>query len=378
MTTLFKTRLLRTVPVIALSLSLFLSGCTNSTKIGEGTQSPIPNTSGESEGQVQNSPPVSPTPTVEPEPTPTIDLESVKPNEAGKIMVVMFHNFVESFTPSKYDDGQYTTTFGEFEKLLGDLYDKGYRLISMSDYLNNNISVPAGCIPMIFTFDDGTSGQFNLVDENGTLAANKKSAVGIMEEFNKKHPDFGLKGTFYVNLGNSTFQGAGTLQQRLKYLVDKGFDIGNHTYTHINLKETKSADKIQEEVGKNQKAISELIPGYKMMTFSLPYGLPSKDLQSHVHKGAYEGVEYEHFAIMEVGWDPALSPVSIKFNPLSTHRVRASGIKPVDADLAWWIKNLSRGEQYVSDGNPNTVTVPKSKEENVDKDKLKDKKLVTY
>jgi len=53
----------------------------------------------------------------------------------------------------------------------------------MSDYLNNNISVPAGCIPIIFTFDDGTSGQFNLVEENGTLKVNKKSAVGIMEEF---------------------------------------------------------------------------------------------------------------------------------------------------------------------------------------------------
>jgi len=102
-----------------------------------------------------------PTPTPTPEPTPTIDLQSVKPNEAGKIMVVMFHNFVESFTPKSYDKGEYTTTFSEFEKLLQDLYDRGYRLISMSDYLNNNISVPAGCIPIIFTFDDGTSGQFN-------------------------------------------------------------------------------------------------------------------------------------------------------------------------------------------------------------------------
>jgi len=45
-----------------------------------------------------------------------------------------------------------------------------------------------------------------------------------MEEFYEKHPDFGLKGTFYVNLGNSTFEGAGTLQQRLQYLVDKGFE----------------------------------------------------------------------------------------------------------------------------------------------------------
>jgi len=44
-----------------------------------------------------------------------------------------------------------------------------------------------------------------------------------------------------------------------------------------------------------------------MTTFSLPYGLPSVEgLHSYVIKGSYEGVEYEHAAIMEVGWDPAI------------------------------------------------------------------------
>ncbi|HOM03286.1 MAG TPA: polysaccharide deacetylase family protein [Acetivibrio sp.] len=377
MTSFFKSRIVKIAPAIALSLSLLLTGC-NSPKLNGDSKSPVPNTTGQDAGLTDNTS-AAPTPTPTLIPTPTIDVQSVKPNEAGKIMVVMFHNFVESFTPTSYDKGEYTTTFSEFEKLLQSLYDDGYRLISMSDYLNNNISVPAGCIPMIFTFDDGTAGQFNLVEENGTLKANKKSAVGIMEEFCEKHPDFGLKGTFYVNLGNSTFQGEGTLQERLKYLIDKGFEIGNHTYTHINLKDTTSAEKIQEGIGKNQKTIAELIPGYKMVTFSLPYGLlPSKDLQNYVIKGSYDGVEYEHAAIMEVGWDPAQSPVSKDFNPLSTHRVRASGINPVEGDLAWWIKNLSREEQYVSDGNPDTVTVPAKNEDKVDKDKLKGKELIVY
>ena len=82
-------------------------------------------------------------------------------------MVVMFHNFVETFTPTKYDK-EYTTTFQAFEELLHN-YDKGYRLISLKDYIGNNISVPAGCIPMVFTFDDGTQGQFNLVEEMENL-----------------------------------------------------------------------------------------------------------------------------------------------------------------------------------------------------------------
>lgn len=369
------TRLFVIASSLAITLSLVLSGCSGSPKV-PGNNNP-PEVSSPAVDSEKTEEPIN-TPEPSPTPVPSIDLEAVKPNEVGKIMVVMFHNFVESFTPTKYDNGEYTTTFSEFEKLLPMLYEKGYRLINLNDFLNNDISVPAGCIPMIFTFDDGTPGQFNLVEENGSLKANVKSAVGIMEKFNETHPDFGLKGTFFVNLGNGTFQGEGTLQQRLQYLVDKGFEIGNHTYTHINLKETKDADKIQKEIGLNQKTISELIPGYKMTTFSLPYGLPSKDLQNYVHKGVYEGTEYENLAIMEVGWDPTFSPVSKSFNPLSVHRVRASGIKPVDADLEWWLKNLSRGEQYVSDGNPDIVTVPKSKEENVDKDKLKGKELRVY
>ncbi|MGI6777702.1 MAG: polysaccharide deacetylase family protein [Acetivibrionales bacterium] len=304
-----------------------------------------------------------------------INMEEVRPNEVGKIMVVMFHNFIEEY---KTGDKEYTTTFQDFRELLQTLYDKDYRLINVGDYLNNDISVPAGCIPMIFTFDDGTSGQFNLVEENGKLVANPQSAVGIMEEFNKDHPDFGLKGTFYVNLGLNTFEGEGTLGERMKYLTEKGFEIGNHTLTHIMLNQVKSAETIQKEIGGNQKKMYELIPGYKMVSFSLPYGLPSEELKQYVYKGEYEGVKYENLAVMEVGWDPALSPVSKDFNPLSTHRVRASGIEPVDADLAWWLERLSRDEQYVSDGNADTVAVPKAKEDQVDKGKLKGKELIVY
>ncbi len=383
MSTLFKTK--KTL-VILLSLLLLITftGCKGG-KVGDNNDNTGGSTISEGDTDItdekgENTPEPTPDPTPEPTPEPTpINVEDVKPNEAGKIMIVMFHNFVETFTPTSYDNGEYTTTFDEFEKLLHELYERDYRLISMNDYLNNNISVPAGCIPMVFTFDDGTSGQFNLVEENGELVANKKSAVGIIEEFNKTHPDFGVKGTFYLNLGNNTFEGEGTLEERLQYLIDKGFEIGNHTYTHANLKNLKTADEIQEQIGKNQKIVSQLVDGYKMTTFSLPFGIwPDKELRQYVYNGVYEGVEYENKGILEVGWSPALSPVSKNLDLTSIQRVRASGINPVDADLAWWLKNLSREEQYVSDGNPDTITVPENLAENVDLDKLNGKELITY
>ncbi len=361
----------KAVLVLMISVCIVLSGCA-----GGSNSKIVKNSTGTKVQENKGSATSTPVPKNTPTPLPQIDLKTVKPNEAGKIMVVMFHNFVETYKGKS--GGEYTTTFNEFRKLLGDLYDKGYRLVNLNDYLKNNISVSAGHIPMVFTFDDGTPGQFNLVDEGGKLVAERNSAVGIMEEFNKSHPDFGLKGTFYVNLGDNTFTGKGTLAERLKYLVDKGFEIGNHTYTHINLKLTKSAEKIQQEIGGNQKRMQELVPGYEMTTFSLPFGQPSKDLQEYVVKGSYERIQYKHNAIMEVGANPAQSPVSKYFKPLSTARVRSTGIRPVQCDLDWWLKNMSKKEQYVSDGNPGTVTVPKEKEENVDKSRLGEKKLVVY
>lgn len=314
-----------------------------------------------------------------PKPAPTKEeLEKVQANEAGKVMVVMFHNFVESFTPTKSDKGTYTTTFDEFRTLLQTLYDKGYRLISFTDFINNRIDVPAGCIPMVFTFDDGTAGQFHLMEQDGKLVADPQSAVGIMEEFQEKHSDFGVKGTFYINLGNKTFPGAGTVEERLKYLKDKGFEIGNHTYTHVHLPDIKSPDKLQEEIGKNQKELLQLLPDYQMKTFSLPYGQASKDLKHLVEKGEFDGTAYQHIGIVEVGWDPSVPPTSKKFNPLAIHRVRSTGMTKVEADLDWWLNNISRKQQYISDGNPDTVSVPESKKEDIDETKLNGAQLITY
>jgi len=306
-----------------------------------------------------------------------IDYSQVNPNESGQIMVVMFHNFVGTYPKGK---NEYTTTFSEFEKLLPQLYEKKYRLISLTDMLNNNIDVPAGCIPMVFTFDDGSVGQFNLIEQDGKLVVNPESAVGIMEAFNKKHPDFGLNGTFYVNLGvKTTFKGAGTISDRLNYLIDKGFEIGNHTKTHVSLPDVKTSQNMLEEVGGNQKLMNEFVPGYIFNSFSLPFGNASKDLKEYVIQGNYEGTEYKHSAIVLVGANPAPSPVSTKFNPLAIPRVRSSGMKKVECDLAWWLDALSKGKsQFVSDGNANTVTVPQSKQQNVDMAKLNGKQLITY
>jgi hypothetical protein len=169
------------------------------------------------------------------------------------------------------------------------------------------------------------------------------------------------------------------MSERLNYLIEKGFEIGNHTKTHVSLPDVKTAEKMLEEVGGNQKLMEEYVPSYKFTSFSLPFGNASKDLKDYVVKGNHEGTEYNHKAIMLVGANPAPSPVSEKFNPLAIPRVRATGMKKVECDLAWWLDSVSKGSsQYISDGNKDTVTVPKSRQQNVDMSKLNEKQLITY
>ena len=148
-------------------------------------------------------------------------------------------NLLSCSSGEEYDgsDKEYTTTFSEFEAILETLYNQGFRLISMRDFIECNIDVPAGTMPMVFTFDDGTPGQFNLIEEYGIIKVKPKSAVGIMMSFNEKHPEFGLKGILYVNkdIGDNTFKGACSLED-FRFLQDNGLELGTHTWGHVNYK----------------------------------------------------------------------------------------------------------------------------------------------
>ena len=256
-------------------------------------------------------------------------------NESGKIIIVMYHKFAK-----EEGTDEWCRSFDNFYKDLEYLYKKGYRSISLTDYINNDIKVPIGCTPIVLTFDDGSKGQFNLIkNDKGELIANPDSAVGVMEEFYVKHPDFGLNGTFFVN-GSGFFSGEGTREERLQYLINKGFEIGNHTNSHVNFSKA-SIDEIQKEIGMVVKNISDLTNGYTVNTLALPFGITSKEYADFIKCGEYEGITYENKAILLVGASPALSPNSDNLNLLRLPRVRArGGNKEVDCDLYWWIEKM--------------------------------------
>lgn len=307
------------------------------------------------------------------DPKEKIDL-SLKPNEAGQIMVLMYHNIGQ-------EEAEWVRTPENFKKDLKTLYEKGYRPISLEDFVNNDIDVEAGLTPVVITFDDGNQNNFNIIEKDGEKIVDPDCAVGILEEFNREHPDFPLKSTFFV-FGSNPFRQEDLLEYKLNYLIEKGFDIGNHTLGHNDMSKINDANEIQRVIGTQATFLESLIPDYKVNTYALSYGARPKDegLYQYLQKGEHEGKIYENIAILNVGWDPSVSPIDKDFNPYSIHRIRASETKVDGVGMYDWLSVLDKNPErrYISDGNPDIVTVPKKFEEKVDTEKLKGKELYIY
>lgn len=303
-----------------------------------------------------------------------IDYNKVKPNELGHIMIIMYHGLVEENPPSPYQ-----RTIEGFKKDLEYLYEHGYRAISMRDFIDNNISVEAGCTPVIITFDDGISSSFSLIEESGVLKAKPDCAVDIINKFCEEHPDFGRHAVFYINGDNDPFAGAGTTKERFKYLIDHGYEVYNHTYSHAHLSQL-SANEIQEQVGKLDQMIKEALPGYVVDSLAYPFGeRPKEELRHLIEKGVYNGQEYHYKIALREGPSGPFVPVNhVKFEPFNVPRVRGS--EGEEWDLWWFFDYYDKHPEYryISDGNPDRISIPKEMEAYLNKDSLRDKELYVY
>lgn len=295
-----------------------------------------------------------------------LDYDLVKPNEAGKIMILMYHNISNK-------ESTWSRNYENFKKDLQILYEKKYRLIGMKDLIKNNIDIPAGYTPVIITFDDGLLGQFRIVSKGEQKQIDENCAVKIMYDFYKQHPNFGLKGVFYLNTYPTPFGQREYIKEKLEFLVNNGLEIGNHTYSHENLSKISEAE-ISKQIGKNIIELKKYLPEYEIDSLALPYGGIPGNLDI-VSKGSYQGVEFINKAILLVGSEPALPLYHKKANPQKMPRIRGS-----EEYIQKWLKYFENHpeERYISDGDPETITVPKSRAEYIDTDKIKNKEFIVY
>lgn len=306
--------------------------------------------SGCSDTDVQT--PVQPETPLEIDPKDLIDL-SLTPNEAGKVMILMYHNIGDV-------EQTWTRSIDNFKKDLQTLYDKGYRPISLTDYVTGNITTALGFTPVVLTFDDGNLNNYRYL-EDGTLDPN--CAVGILADFHAKNPDFPLEATFFIT-SSTPFKQAQYSQQKIDFILSQGMDIGNHTQEHMNFKDASASD-LQTQIGYQAEYLETFTPSdYHVNTLALPYGSRPKDkaLEVFIEKGTYQNYHYQNIAVLNVGWFPALSPFHVDFNALNLPRVRAS---EMNVDTVGMYNYLSyydehMDEKFISDGNPMIVTIPET------------------
>jgi hypothetical protein len=266
-----------------------------------------------------------------------VDSAKLPSNHAGKIPVLEYH--VIGGTKNEL----YTRTVESFKADLEDVYKRGYRPINISQLLDKDFSdVPAGMSPVVFVFDDASPSQFRYIEgADGKLTIDPTSAVGIWLDFGKTHPGWKNRATFCMLNGasaghnffgdNPKFEGQKKAWrfQKVKWLADNGFELCDHTVWHARL-DKFSDTVIQQQIGANAMAIDSAVPGYKVRTMALPYGIWPKNRQL-----AWEGTwtdpktkqthSYKFEAVLEVAGGPTKSPYDPAFNPHSITRVQAVG-----------------------------------------------------
>jgi len=258
-------------------------------------------------------------------------------NHNGRIPVLEYHVIGHD------KNSLYTRTVASFKADLEDVYRRGYRPITIAQMLDKNFDdVPDGMSPVVFVFDDASPEQFSYVEgSDGKLTIDPNSGVGIWLDFEKTHPGWKNRGTFCLlngaSAGHNFFgdnpkwngQKKEWRFQKVKWLADQGFELCDHTVWHAMLNKFSDA-VVQEQIARNVMAIDSAVPGYKVRTMALPYGIWPKNRQlawegSWTDPKTKQTHTYKFDAVLEVAGGPARSPFDPQFNPHSVTRIEAIG-----------------------------------------------------
>lgn len=251
-------------------------------------------------------------------------------NEMGRIPVLEYHLIGER-------ESRWSRNWQRFARDLELLHARGYRPITVRQMVSGNFDVPAGLSPVVITFDDASPGQFRYIEENGQLKVDPRSAVGIWDAFAAKHPEWRGRGTFCVLtaaseghalFGERNIQGQKSewRHRKVRYLVEQGHEICNHTLYHVNLARAGSA-LAQEQIARAQLAVDSAVSGYRTTTFALPLGEWPTD-RSLIRAGRWTDprskreLRYEFNAVLMVAGGPSRSPKDPQFDPMRIPRVQ--------------------------------------------------------
>ena len=312
---------------------------------------------------------------------PLDEFKKNKVNELGTVPIMMYHGIVNTkdnkYTGGNVDKDGYNRTSYAFYKDLEMYYEKGYRMIRLDDYIHGKIDVEMGYSPIILTFDDGNENNFKVIKKNddGTLEFDPESAIGVLERFKKVHSDMNITATFFLNGGLCNQKEYN--EDIMKWLIKNGYDIGNHTISHVDFTKI-GIDKTKYEVGALYQKLESIIPDEYVHIVALPFGSPYKKTNQnypYIIDGEYEGFKYHTDGALRVGWEAEVSPFDKNFDTSFLKRIRAYDNNGKEFDIEMNFK-LLENKRFISDGSVDLITIPKSAENNLISDTTL--KVVTY
>lgn len=274
------------------------------------------------------------------------ELAELGVNELGRVVVAEWHVIGDT-------DGEYRTSRETFRAQLQDLYDRGHRPVTQAEFIAGTFPIPAGTSPVVLTFDDSTRGQFALDDDGQPVP---DTAVGIIEAFAAEHPDWRATAVFGFTFPDPF--GDGGYATKLRWLVDNGYELSNHSLGHVNLGSMAPADVVANLAG-NQALLHEVVPDAPVPSLTLPLGVHAEDPATE-RSGSADGTSYRHDLVYLVGAYPTHSPHHVSFDPGAVQRVPAHAV--VGTGPEWFGDQLDlvadEGRRFVSDGRADTVTYP--------------------
>ncbi len=307
-----------------------------------------------------------------------IKARSFHPNELGSIPVLMYHAIgAHSSRGARYDKHGLNISPETLRKQLDMMYAANWYPVNMRDILTPTINVPLGKTPVVLTFDDARGTQFSYLP-NGTM--DPDCAVAILEEFHAKHPDWPLKASFYVlprsKYNPTPFYQPGLETKKLNYLVQKGYEVANHSTSHRMMR-TLNAEQLRWEMAECVRYVKSRAAGATMDTMALPGGSTPRttELMNTLLNGTEGGTSYHNLCILRAWGDTTLPPAHKRFDIKEIKRI---GSEP--GYIEGWIKHLSSGEEkpFISDGDPNMITIPKSREKYLDTARTVGMKIVVW
>lgn len=301
------------------------------------------------------------------------ELVQYQPNELGGIPVFMYHNIVSD--PSL--EGHLYRTADEFYNDLQWMYDNNFYLVGMNSVVRGEFEVPAGKHPVVLTFDDSSSMHFSfefgedgqpLRDESGDFVISPNCAVGIIERFAAEHPDFGKTAHFSTipqfKFSWPEFEQDEWYEVKVKWLVENGYEIGNHTSDHNDLT-LMDTETFARNIAEPYIWISDIVdpsdPNFAMGIITLPFGAYEEggwtgDKFDYLANGfTWEGHDIPVEGVLLVCCGAHPSVFNTDYSRLWIARIRGD-----DPDIARLQEEIDKGwvTLFTSDGNPDTVTIP--------------------